>query len=358
MNIAEVYSGPLKGGAIATIVNRLASNYQPSILICPFVEDGDRNEILRTLESEVVFFRSIKSFIHAIRKIRSFAPTVLLAHAPRDLMWSFLLRSFLRNRKRISVICVVHSEEPLSRTVLRPVLNLLLPILNQRCKAHLVVSDSVQARNSVLTLGSVKVILVPQVIDVDILGRPEAISEAPRFIAAGRMVESKNFLTLLKGVEKAQNHLRSVGAIVEVFGDGPLLQDLNDLSEELSIDDIIRFPGHVTNLSDRLLSAHYALMPSNLEASSMFLIEALLSGCIVATGPVGDSKISILKYGDVEDTVFANVPSSDDWSGWFIERLDQESPSYHYRFHKAVSARSKVRKEARLSNFYSIVTQV
>ncbi len=110
-----------------------------------------------------------------------------------------------------------------------------------------------------------------------------------RLLAIGRLVEQKDYRLLLRALAR-------VGPdeewMLDVLGDGPLLEALQRLADQLGIADRVTFHGYVPDPLPFLARAQALVLSSAWEGQGAVLLEALACGCPViatrSTGAVGD----------------------------------------------------------------------
>ncbi|QCJ44760.1 glycosyltransferase family 4 protein [Bacillus sp. S3] len=112
-------------------------------------------------------------------------------------------------------------------------------------------------------------------------------------VTATRLSEQKNLKLLLDSFYKIQ--LEFPEYILEIYGEGPLKEELISYSDELNIKDKVVFKGFSRNLHEDILDASIFVLPSNYEGISNSLIEALALGIpVISTDhPIGGAKMYI-----------------------------------------------------------------
>lgn len=121
-------------------------------------------------------------------------------------------------------------------------------------------------------------------------------SDRPVIVAAGRLVEEKDFSTLLRAFAIVCSQ-RSAELIV--LGDGPLRGDLERLAGELGIAGNVRFEGMVGNVYAYFSRSGVFVLSSKREAFGNVLIEALACGTpCVATRCASGGPQEILANGE------------------------------------------------------------
>jgi glycosyltransferase involved in cell wall biosynthesis len=98
----------------------------------------------------------------------------------------------------------------------------------------------------------------------------------PLVLAAGRLSEQKNFVTLLEAI--AQLRVKGLLCRVVIAGDGPQRAYLDRRVEELGLGDQVVLPGNVQNLQELMQSADLFVLPSLWEGLPLVLLEAMAAG--------------------------------------------------------------------------------
>lgn len=113
----------------------------------------------------------------------------------------------------------------------------------------------------------------------------------PRVVFVGRLVPQKGIKDLLNAWKILKN--KSINAELEIFGDGPLYQDLIKNSLDLGVADSVRFRGHINNVSDRLNEMDVFVLPSYIEGNSNALLEAMVTGLPIVASRVGGAPMQV-----------------------------------------------------------------
>jgi len=126
-----------------------------------------------------------------------------------------------------------------------------------------------------------------------------------RVVCVGRLSEEKQIHILLKAWElvcKQETHQ----AMLEVWGEGPLRDDLIALCVELNIVNRVTFLGYVENAAAKLSEMDIFVMPSRVEGNSNAILEAMASGLPIVSTPVGGTPMLVGEEGK-----YLLVPVSD-----------------------------------------------
>lgn len=121
-------------------------------------------------------------------------------------------------------------------------------------------------------------------------------TDAPIVVAAGRLVEEKDFDTLLDafGIVRSE-----ISARLVVLGDGPLKESLLDHVNRLNLENDVLFAGRVNNVYSIFARASVFVLSSKREAFGNVLIEALACGLpCVATRCASGGPQEILEDGN------------------------------------------------------------
>jgi glycosyltransferase involved in cell wall biosynthesis len=121
-------------------------------------------------------------------------------------------------------------------------------------------------------------------VDVNKFNYKENFDPNKRIMMAGRMVEKKGFKYALKTIQLLNNKGRTIN--IDLYGDGPLRADLEELISDLGIGDQVRFHGYVSNKRIRNeLQNHSVMLAPSVTASDndkeglpVTILEAMASG--------------------------------------------------------------------------------
>ncbi len=139
----------------------------------------------------------------------------------------------------------------------------------------------------------------------------------------GRLVDQKNPIVFLKAIKKLKQQA-NFRFQVEIYGDGPLKNKMQQFVSNKSLNDVVKFNGWVSK--DELLrayqGAHIQVISSEAEAMSIAALEALSTGLYLISTPVSGNT-DIIKDG--VNGEFFNFGNSDDLADKLINY-------YHSRF--------------------------
>jgi glycosyltransferase involved in cell wall biosynthesis len=119
------------------------------------------------------------------------------------------------------------------------------------------------------------------------LDRPEPLPAEPRVVFAGRLIPEKGVLALPPTIARARKELPELRA--EIFGDGPLRDELRDRVKEENLGDAVSLPGFVPEerLREAMRRALCLAFPSSREGYGLVVLEAASCGTptVVVDGP-------------------------------------------------------------------------
>lgn len=135
--------------------------------------------------------------------------------------------------------------------------------------------------------------VVTEIADAPLEARAAFVADPiPLILGIGRLVEQKDFATLIKGF--ARLHAQRPSRLV-ILGEGPLRGALAALADRLGVGDAVAMPGEVQNVSEWIANASLVVSSSLWEGLQSTLIEALALGCpVVATDCPGGARETLV----------------------------------------------------------------
>jgi colanic acid/amylovoran biosynthesis glycosyltransferase len=124
-------------------------------------------------------------------------------------------------------------------------------------------------------------------------GRATFTGRPPLIVAIGRLIPKKGFANLIRSCALLVERGRSFRC--EIFGEGPLANQLRGQIEELSLDEVVQLPGPKPQhaLRKRLVSSSLFVLPSVPEAEGgmdnlpTVIMEAMATGLPVVSSSIG-----------------------------------------------------------------------
>ena len=113
-------------------------------------------------------------------------------------------------------------------------------------------------------------------------------------LAAGRLIEQKNFLMLIRAFAEVRSQL-DVQLIL--LGDGPQREKICELINSLNIEEAVSMPGWADNPYSFMANADLFVLSSSWEGCPNVLLEALACGCSVVSTDCPSGPSEILEHG-------------------------------------------------------------
>ena len=115
--------------------------------------------------------------------------------------------------------------------------------------------------------------------------KENTFSTPPKFMVVSHLRKSKGIQDLIQAVSKLNVSLKNQ-VVIDVYGSGPMEQDLKKQVVELDCADNFKFFGS-TAVVERYKDYDYLIQPTYMECMSLSILEALTAGVPVITTPVG-----------------------------------------------------------------------
>ncbi len=116
-----------------------------------------------------------------------------------------------------------------------------------------------------------------------------------RVVFVGRLMFQKGIEDLLHAWQILNK--KCTNAELEIWGEGPLLNDMKSLSTKLKLTNSIKFCGHLDNVRDRLNGMDIFVLPSYVEGNSNAILEAMAAGLPIVATRVGGTAMQVGKLG-------------------------------------------------------------
>lgn len=113
-----------------------------------------------------------------------------------------------------------------------------------------------------------------------------------RAIFVGRLSVEKGVEDLLHAWSLLRGR-NAASAVLRIIGEGPLAADLQQLSRELGLDEVVTFTGYSTNVPEEMAAADLFVLPSHTEGNSNSILEAMRAALPIVATRVGGTPLQV-----------------------------------------------------------------
>ena len=113
---------------------------------------------------------------------------------------------------------------------------------------------------------------------------------------AGRLSPVKRIDIFIRTAQHMKQSHPELNLSFHIYGDGPLREELEQLSKQLQTTDIVHFERHCTNIKEALDKTDILLMTSDQEGLPMILLEAMATRVPIVAHAIGGIP-NLLDYG-------------------------------------------------------------
>ncbi|MDH5387415.1 MAG: glycosyltransferase [Gammaproteobacteria bacterium] len=117
--------------------------------------------------------------------------------------------------------------------------------------------------------------------------KPVTEMDALKIGIAGRLVQVKRVDVFIKTARYILDHCSGLKIKFYIFGDGPLRNELEQLSHDLKTEASVVFEGHCDNMLEKIRAIDVLLLTSDHEGLPMILLESMALGTPVIAHAVG-----------------------------------------------------------------------
>jgi len=110
-----------------------------------------------------------------------------------------------------------------------------------------------------------------------------------KFIVASHLRTSKGIQDLIEAVSLLSSDTKNK-MIIDVYGEGPIENELKELVRSLKLNTVITFKGSTPELPNFYKNYSFLLQPTYMECFSLSILESLASNVPVVTTPVGGNE--------------------------------------------------------------------
>lgn len=132
---------------------------------------------------------------------------------------------------------------------------------------------------------SQKIVILPHSIDISRFHATSPTNKKYTFIFVGQLIKRKRVDLILKAFKQVLKQHPEVNLCI--VGDGPLSDTLKNQAKKLGISREVTFTGYTTEVQKYLGKALIAVLASEMEGFPFALVEAMCSGLVPISTPVG-----------------------------------------------------------------------
>lgn len=302
----------LKGGGAERVISILAnlsdnSNYDITIILAhaegPYLKDINSSINIIDLKLEKISH----TLQYLIRFLRSNKPDILFSshiHSSIIAIWAVKLA-------RVTTHTIIRQP-----TMLKPTLHkketLKSKVVNKIFCKTIALADTIVVTNKAMydefllltNINSQKIHIIPNPVPIDrikdksleMVDHPwlQENKKIPVILSAGRLVEVKDFKTLLRAIKQLN---RTTRARLIILGEGPLKDELKSYINQLNIEHLVDMPGFKTNPYSYMKNADVYVMSSLWEGFPNSLIESMACGTTVVSTDCEGGAAEILDFG-------------------------------------------------------------
>lgn len=324
----------LVGGGVEKVNKLLAENLNHEKYDILFVSIRDVGKYnIGSLKSKYINLNCSKqsrSFFKLLKVFKEFSPDIIITCGSYDTYFSILYSRLIKKScKSIYVHHSVYSTNLVKKRGIKKIIHHHIPkLINLYNMCDKVVSVSYGAKDDLLKYFQIDkekiTVIYNPIIDDKIKARKKDNKlENNSLITIGRIEEEKDQITILKAVKYLLD--RGKEHYLTILGEGSLKENLMQVSEEMGIQNYVKFLGYKDNIYEELSKSDVFILSSKHESFGNVIIEAMYSEVPVISsdclyGPreiIKSNEYGILfDVGDYEDLAkkilfLKNVDKSD-----------------------------------------------
>lgn len=138
-----------------------------------------------------------------------------------------------------------------------------------------------------------KAVVIPNAINPEFIRPPYTGARDMRIVTAGRLSTQKNHRLLIESFRKIADKYPDL--ILEIYGQGPLKEELETLVIDMNLNNRILFKGYCSDISDKIKNASAFVLSSDFEGIPNALMEAMAIGlpCVSTDTAGGGARLLI-----------------------------------------------------------------
>jgi L-malate glycosyltransferase len=141
--------------------------------------------------------------------------------------------------------------------------------------------------------------LIPNFADGDLFRFVPIERKERQIVFVGTLDENKRPAVLLEAVDGIREYLAAGGIRVRIVGDGPLRRQLEEMVDDHHLRNVVVFDGYLphSQVKDLMARSYLFVNCSRTEGSSLAMIEAMASGCLVVAADIPANR-SLIHNGE------------------------------------------------------------
>lgn len=231
------------------------------------------------------------TLIKLVLKLKQIKPEVVISFHQQSHLLNVLASIFLKHKTVISERAYIELYYGKKNKYLKPIIRSLYN------KANMVLVNDIEIKESLQKFYNIKtkINVINNLLDTSNFKSEKITNDKNSFsfITIGRLSAEKNTKDLIIAFKKANIK----NAILEIIGDGPLLETLQKLSKELGIENNVIFHGHQKNIMQFLDKADVFVFTSLNEGFPNVVLEAMHCGLPIISYQFKAGITTILENG-------------------------------------------------------------
>lgn len=293
MKILMVITGMRSGGAervMATLCNDLCSRNEVRLLS---LKESSSDY---TLDKKIEFVggnitnRSLYKSIQFVKsQIEQWEPDLILSFMTKSNIIAIV--SSLSTNKKTPVVIAERANPFYTGKIYKIVRRLLYP------KASGCVFQTKQAQDYYQDILKCESIVLKNPLNPDFKVEPFNGERKKKIVTMGRLSEEKNQKLLIDAFSRVAEKFSDY--VVEIYGDGPLKQELSNYAMQMGVQDKVILMGRKDNIQQYISDAEIFVLPSNSEGMPNALLESMALGlaCVSTDCPIGGPAV-IINHND------------------------------------------------------------
>ena len=299
MKKAVIITPALFTGGAETMAVRLATNINPEkyaiSVICLEEQRGTTLEKILQENNIPVFYLgktrgvSIKVIFKTYNLLSKISPDIIHSHISGT-VYSF----FWILLHKCKLIHTIHTRPDMEfSSKFRKVLNLFVKL--KKIILVAVSKENQRIATDYYNIGEDKCYFVNNPVEVSKYYKNENNTGLLTFINVSRQDDNKNQILALRAFAKLYNELNYVRLVL--VGDGNQHTVLVNEAQKLGLQDVVSFPGEVSNAEDYLANADVYLSTSHREGLPLSMLEAMAAGLPIISSNVGGCSDIVVDNG-------------------------------------------------------------